>query len=70
MHRCLGSHLARRELRITLREWHRRIPDYRIKPGHEELEYPPGSAAREGPHPRLGLTLDNVPAAWVHPERA
>ena len=24
-------------------EWHRRIPDYRIKPGHEDLEYPPGS---------------------------
>jgi len=42
VHRCLGSHLARRELRITLREWHLRIPDYRIKPGHEALEYPPG----------------------------
>jgi len=42
VHRCLGSHLARRELRIAVREWHRRIPDYRIKPGHEELEYPPG----------------------------
>jgi len=42
VHRCLGSHLARRELRITLREWHRRIPDYRIKPGYEKLEYPPG----------------------------
>jgi cytochrome P450 len=42
VHRCLGSHLARRELRIALREWHRRIPDYRIKPGHETLEYPPG----------------------------
>jgi cytochrome P450 len=42
VHRCLGSHLARRELRIALREWHTRIPDYRIKPGHEKLEYPPG----------------------------
>jgi cytochrome P450 len=41
VHRCLGSHLARRELRVALREWHRRIPEYEIKPGLE-LEYPPG----------------------------
>jgi cytochrome P450 len=41
VHRCLGSHLARRELRVVLREWHRRIPDYGLKPGIE-LEYPPG----------------------------
>jgi cytochrome P450 len=33
IHRCLGSHLARLELRVALREWHGRIPEYRIKPG-------------------------------------
>ncbi|WP_019729975.1 cytochrome P450 [Mycobacterium avium] len=32
-HRCLGSHLARMELRVVLREFHRRIPDYEIRPG-------------------------------------
>lgn len=32
-HRCLGSHLARMELRVAMEEWHRRIPDYEIKPG-------------------------------------
>lgn len=32
-HRCLGSHLARMELRVAMEEWHRRIPDYRVKPG-------------------------------------
>lgn len=31
-HRCLGIHLARRELRIGLRALHRRLPDYRLHP--------------------------------------
>jgi cytochrome P450 len=35
VHRCLGSHLARIELRTALRVWHERIPDYHIKPGAE-----------------------------------
>lgn len=29
-HRCLGSHLARIELKIALEELHRRIPDYQL----------------------------------------
>lgn len=29
-HRCLGSHLARLEMRIALDEWHARIPDYQL----------------------------------------
>jgi cytochrome P450 len=41
VHRCLGSHLARRELRVALREWHRRIPEYELKAG-TTLEYAPG----------------------------
>jgi len=31
-HRCLGIHLARRELRIALQAFHRRLPDYRPHP--------------------------------------
>jgi cytochrome P450 len=33
IHRCLGSHLARQELRVALREWHRRIPHYDLPAG-------------------------------------
>jgi cytochrome P450 len=40
-HRCLGSHLARLELRVAIEEFHRRIPDYDIAPG-AEIHFTPG----------------------------
>ncbi len=41
VHRCLGSHLARIELRVALREFHLRIPQYELAPG-TKLEYTSG----------------------------
>ena len=32
-HRCLGSNLARMELRTVVRAWHDRIPEYGVAPG-------------------------------------
>jgi cytochrome P450 len=52
-HRCLGSHLARRELRIALEEWHRRIPEYQLVQGAEVPEY-------------IGMQIgmQSLPIAW------
>jgi cytochrome P450 len=42
-HRCLGSHLARMEMREVLAEWHSRIPDYELAPGFTpRVEWPTG----------------------------
>lgn len=56
-HRCLGSHLARLELRVALREFHSRIPDYEIPPG-TELAYTRGLRSVES----LPLTFPVVAA--------
>lgn len=55
LHRCLGSHLARLELQVALREWHARIPDYRIKPG-AELVFIPGQRSLESIPMLLGVS--------------
>ncbi len=57
IHRCLGSHLARIELQASLREWHRRIPEYHV-PDEVELEYAP--LLRQVEH--LPLVFNRVPA--------
>jgi cytochrome P450 len=54
-HRCLGSHLARMELRVALREFHRRIPDYEIPPG-VELKYTRGLRSVEALPLRFPVT--------------
>lgn len=51
-HRCLGSHLARMEMRVALEAWHERIPDYRIATG-AQLVY---SANPRAPH--------HLPLVW------
>jgi cytochrome P450 len=52
-HRCLGSHLARRELRLALGEFLRRIPPFRIKPGADITAHPGLIAA-----PRLPIVWE------------
>jgi cytochrome P450 len=53
-HRCLGSHLARSELRIVLEEFHRRIPDYRIEEGAEIRAHGGGV-----------MGIDHLPLVWT-----
>ncbi|MEM7139583.1 MAG: cytochrome P450 [Actinomycetota bacterium] len=52
VHRCLGSHLARMELRVCLEEWHKRVPSYELKPGTT-------------PEYTMGLrSVDNLELIW------
>ncbi len=52
-HRCLGSHLARAELRIALEEWHARVPRYRLDPDATITEHIGGVAG-----------LDSLRVTW------
>jgi cytochrome P450 len=55
-HRCLGSHLARMELRVILNEWHRRIPNYRLA-DDQEIHYTSGVRSIESFRLVLGESL-------------
>jgi cytochrome P450 len=52
-HRCLGSHLARTQLLVALREWHARIPDYSAGP-RSDLPFSGNVHTAEGFPMRLG----------------
>lgn len=51
VHRCLGSHLARMELRLVLEEFLRRVPDFSLAPG----------VSGAIPWPRGTLGFDELP---------
>jgi cytochrome P450 len=53
-HRCLGAHLARRELQIAVQEWLRAIPDFRIAAGAELSERGGGAM----------MSLTSLPLVW------
>lgn len=52
-HKCPGAHLARTEIRITLEEWLKRIPEFEVEPG-VELTYTCG----------INGSLDALPIVW------
>jgi cytochrome P450 len=53
-HRCLGMHLARREMQIAVEEWLRAIPDFGIVGGADLLERGGGAM----------MTLTTLPLVW------
>jgi cytochrome P450 len=55
-HRCLGSHLARMQLLVALREWHARIPDYSVSQ-RADLRFTAGVRTAERFPMRLGRSV-------------
>ena len=53
-HKCLGLHLARREMQVAVEEWLRVIPDFEVAPGTVPLERGGGAM----------MTLLNLPLRW------
>ncbi len=53
VHLCLGAPLARRELRLLLEEWFKRIPEFRAKPGADTSVFP------------WLLSIRNLPLIWT-----
>jgi cytochrome P450 len=37
MHRCIGSHLARREFVVAINAWFDRVPQFRLKGGDDSF---------------------------------
>jgi cytochrome P450 len=51
-HRCLGSHLARKEMGVALTEFLRRVPPFHLKNGEQHPAYP------------NIIAVNNVPITW------
>jgi cytochrome P450 len=56
-HRCLGAHLARREMQLAVEEWLRVIPDFHIASDETLFERGGGSM----------MSLSTLPLAWEVP---
>jgi cytochrome P450 len=54
-HRCLGQHLARREMQIAVEEWLRVIPDFEVEGDPDQLVERGGGSM---------MTLLDLPLAW------
>jgi camphor 5-monooxygenase len=52
-HRCAGMHLARMEVTVTLEEWLKRIPAFRLKEGAKPVY-----------HSGIVAAVDQVPLVW------